>query len=727
MATDEDISNSLRNQGQRLDEEEDIYDGCNICYNLKDFEFSPLHNAWKATPIALFKSAAQGCHSCGILLGALERYMNWEEEADAELKLQCELIGYLRFCTSGQYIKIRSSSMDFDIQVYTTDGKARSPETLHFREKNWLWSTDITARVTQRWPLISLASHVSGDSSSAECFAQAKTWMEECFQEHGKQNCLPRANARLPTRVIDVGSSTRQPRVHESAPDQTGTWAALSYRWGPEGRQNLMLTSSSLARLTKGFDAELLPKTCRDAIMAARGLDIQYLWIDSLCILQDSREDWERESAVMRHVYRNALVTIAAIDSASAETGLFRPLPEREYRKIDRKWLADAPSDEIFARPTQFYNWGDTFRHGTDPEQRMVPDSLNTRAWTFQETLLSPRILWFTAYELIWTCCSGMACECSSSMKKSSLITNRASETSSREPIFNLHLRTKFSYPEKTDWSSQWLILVDAFTRRALTFPTDRLPALSGVASLLAEYVEGSYYAGMWKVRLVDQLMWTATRHPLFESANLAETIHKDYAPSWSWASVGRGAEISQFLPHPSQRSDMPLIWQCEVQGTSFQPSQSNIYGPGRGKILIESKRLALTFHEARRIHMTHYHYGIKRECSTHLDFRPKDSRLESFGSSEVTFDPRDYFRWDLDKVETNADVFFIGIHVFQQPNGGETFERMPITRKCYGLACVGAGDAGTFRRVGYCHFDLGGDESWDAWQSIETTTICLV
>lgn len=722
MAPREDVPVLTNDQIQHSEEHEKLRKSCQLCYDLQDFEFCYGRHEWQATPVALSESASRGCPSCGVLLGALECYVRPDEEPNAELKMQCEPLPWLRASSGGQYIKIQSSSMSNPVQIYTTEGKS---ETFCV-----LTMTDSAANVNQRWPLITLSSHVSEDSSSAECFAKAKAWIGECIEKHEKENCPFYDSGRLPTRVVDVGTSTKQPMLHVSALDQTGTWAALSYRWGHEGRQQLMLTSENLAQLSKGFNVDQLPKTCRDAILAARGLGIQYLWIDALCILQDSREDWERESAAMCHVYRSALVTLAAVDSASAETGLFRSVPGRKFHKLDRNTIADASSEQIFARPTQSHSFGDKFRHGPSPENYMVPDGLNTRAWTFQETLLSPRILWFTAYELVWTCCTGMACECSTIVKKSSLITNRASEDSSaaQEPTFNFHLRTKLSFADKTDWASQWLKLVNAYTKRALTFPSDRLPALSGIAALLAENVGGCYYAGMREVGLVDQLMWTADRHPQYdEVSDTTELIHEYYAPSWSWASVGRGAEISERRLWPSIIPDSPPVWQCEIQGISFRPSQSNIYGPGRGELSLKSKRFALTFHEARRSYITDFRYGVKREYLTHLDFLPEDSKLESFGSIEVTFDPRDYFRWDPDNAGMDADIILIAIKAIREQNSGESCERNLTVRRCHGLACVRVADSGSFRRVGYCHFDLDGEEEWNAWQSMETMTVCLV
>lgn len=212
-----------------------------------------------------------------------------------------------------------------------------------------LYSDGALERVATDWPLIRLGHHVSIDSSSSACLAKARKWIDRCVSEHGNENCPPTTGGPLPSRLIDVVDATTNPHLYESAAGERGTWAALSYCWGPESATRFTTTSHSLASMKDGFTLDQLPKTCRDAVLAARGLHIQYIWIDALCIIQDSRSDWEKESARMCNIYENALVTFAAIDSLTSDSGLFRASSARKSRKLSIK-LSNGEYGDVFVR-----------------------------------------------------------------------------------------------------------------------------------------------------------------------------------------------------------------------------------------------------------------------------------------------------------------------------------------------------------------------------------------
>jgi hypothetical protein len=113
---------------------------------------------------------------------------------------------------------------------------------------------------------------------------------------HTNKRCPPGSPTRLPTRVIAV--------------EERGLYATLSTAWV----RGLTTTISNYTARKSGFRLSDLPTTCRDAVLVARSLHTPYVWIDPLCIIQDSRSDWERESASMCSVYQNALVTLAALE-----------------------------------------------------------------------------------------------------------------------------------------------------------------------------------------------------------------------------------------------------------------------------------------------------------------------------------------------------------------------------------------------------------------------------
>lgn len=140
-------------------------------------------------------------------------------------------------------------------------------------------------------------------------------------------------NSRLPSRLIDVGkptpdtdTDTNSKPVHiidstslPSTPSNPPLYIALSYRWG-EGN-TLKTTKSTLVERKTSIPLATIPKTILDAITVTRRLGIRYLWVDSLCIIQDDVDDWTKEAARMGDVYMNAVCTIAAHAADHADYG----------------------------------------------------------------------------------------------------------------------------------------------------------------------------------------------------------------------------------------------------------------------------------------------------------------------------------------------------------------------------------------------------------------------
>jgi hypothetical protein len=145
-------------------------------------------------------------------------------------------------------------------------------------------------------------------------------WIAECNISH--RQCLDRIrNAILPTRVINVGDNKGQSPFLYISSQEPGRYLALSHCWGKNSI--IRTTKSNITMLRKRLDMSTLPKTFRDAIEITRALGVKYLWIDSLCILQDDMEDWENESARMTRVYHDAYLVLAASQSESASGGFW--------------------------------------------------------------------------------------------------------------------------------------------------------------------------------------------------------------------------------------------------------------------------------------------------------------------------------------------------------------------------------------------------------------------
>src|ERR1700744_2598321 len=141
--------------------------------------------------------------------------------------------------------------------------------------------------------------------------------IEDCASKH---RCRSTGDSVLPTRVIEVGDPGR---IRLMVPNGAmGRYVCLSHCWG--GLQPLKTTKENLSSHLHSIPPQSIPKTYQDAIELTRLLGIKYLWIDSLCIIQDSTEDWGKESASMCAVYENCDIVIAATSAKDATEGFLR-------------------------------------------------------------------------------------------------------------------------------------------------------------------------------------------------------------------------------------------------------------------------------------------------------------------------------------------------------------------------------------------------------------------
>jgi len=386
----------------------------------------------------------------------------------------------------------------------------------------------------------------------------------------------------LPTRVLDVATNQDMVFLRETA-GQKGKYLALSHSWGSTHR--LTLTSANLAVLKGGILLSDIPKTFQDAVQIARELNIAYLWIDSLCIIQDDTTDWEVEASHMGDVYAGSYLTVAALGSKDDSSGCFpnfstrydEPFVSVDVRSTGRRcffhaapvvlwedgqslptlmgrctwatdevtnheggghtsWLYMTPEwmpPSIKGSPKTYLlgEFGATF----DP---IADESLSERGWTLQERLLSPRTIHYGRTEMYWECQGCVLAEDGAMLRREFTTANDLWAPTLREP------------GKDRNW--RWTRLVEQYSTRKLTMDSDKLPALSGLAHLVATKTGDTYLAGLWKSNLLNELNWaikayepthhcTDTAHdaampPATKSAVKYPAEYR--APSWSWASL---------------------------------------------------------------------------------------------------------------------------------------------------------------------------------------------
>ncbi|CAN9469871.1 unnamed protein product [Alternaria alternata] len=388
--------------------------------------------------------------------------------------------------------------------------------------------------------------------SSAE---QAKSWIEQCkLHEHCPELRVP----QLPTRVLDI--SNDKVRLHVPRNEQHH-YCALSYSWG--GPQPIRTLTGNIESHKAGIRITDLPQTIQDAIRFSRQLGIKYLWIDSLCIVQDSVEDKHREIARMASIYQNAFATIAATNTSRCTDGFLskRVRPEREIIIEDLPWSCDDGSFGQISLHWQFW-------------RRVDQEPLNQRAWTLQERVLSPRVLSFGSYQLAWECQTARYTDGGNPRSVYDMGINRLESY-----IFSpLTASTVEKSPQGMFLHYTWTDAVMDLSRRKITEESDKLPAISGVAQQMHLITGDSYLAGLWKASLHLELMW-------LQDAAAEDFLHAKRpttyrAPSWSWASV----EGTVTFSGPFEEEDLVAeVIQCEV----LPVDPSNLFGAVSGGHLV--------------------------------------------------------------------------------------------------------------------------------------------
>ncbi|KAH8586961.1 heterokaryon incompatibility protein-domain-containing protein [Bisporella sp. PMI_857] len=361
----------------------------------------------------------------------------------------------------------------------------------------------------------------------------AKRWLQDCLSSHSF--CHPHKQSKdsskqVPTRLLEVflqegDNWVRLIHTQENLAVLDAQYVTLSHCWGT--LKIPTLTRDSFYDLASGVRASSLPKTFRDAVEMTLLLGANYLWIDSLCILQDSEEDWVREASVMGSVYSNGLCNLAASISVDASGGLFhssRPTVRRDC--FVESFSEDGINNLWHVYPPDFH------------ESQLFNSPLMQRGWVVQERLLSRRVLHF-GLQMYWECHQHAACE-----------THLDGFPDLKE---NFHLSTlKPNYqvlgvavphgflPTAAGFHTVnlarlklWHTIVQDYTSCDLTIQNDKLIAISGLAKAFLSSMKAEssdYLAGLWRMNLIPELCWYMQQR---------RTQSKVYrAPSWSWASL---------------------------------------------------------------------------------------------------------------------------------------------------------------------------------------------
>ena len=307
-----------------------------------------------------------------------------------------------------------------------------------------------------------------------------------------------------------------------------------------------MLSRATKAKLYKGFDTAQLPAAIQDASEVCRWLGIRYLWVDTLCIIQDDEHlaDWIRESALMGNVYENSLMNLSALAAPDTEHSFFLqrdPLDVSEVRirttlKCDTMRLGDVVNESRLVDPNL---WTTSVQE----------NHLNRRSWVMQERLLPVRVLHFGQHQLLWECAELHAAETYPlGLPKQTIISaifNRSLPLQLRNLISKGSLQSLLSQGlvQNDDLFSKayaaWDDLIYGYSKCKVTRGSDKLIAISGLAKRMALFVKDDYVVGMWRRRLQLELMWYCDNSHMTEAEYPGPRRPSEYrAPTFSWASM---------------------------------------------------------------------------------------------------------------------------------------------------------------------------------------------
>lgn len=249
-------------------------------------------------------------------------------------------------------------------------------------------------------------------------------------------------------------------------------------------------------------------------------LGIRFLWVDRLCILQDDLNDWSKEASRMCEVYSRSVLTITVpLCQESSQSFLakrrlgFRETKFATTTHIDKD-STKSESSFFTTHPRNLYgpwflerDWRRFIEYLSEYQNRWLQ-----RGWTFQEWMLSPRVLHISNITL-WDCLDGYA-----------------NEVFRRQMVKPRLLRN----PEEFGKKISWKLIVEQYSSRRTTHEKDKLPALAGLAVRYAQVTGDNYLAGLWREDLPFSLMWSRK----LTSGRYGSTWPmRKPIPSWSWTS----------------------------------------------------------------------------------------------------------------------------------------------------------------------------------------------
>jgi hypothetical protein len=390
----------------------------------------------------------------------------------------------------------------------------------------------------------------SAESKSLNPLAiqQIKNWLRICTTEHVACRDPDRA-ITFPQdsnfRLVDVGTGVHG-KIHliDVERNQVAglTYITLSYPWTAETKDTSLIKGNK-DEFYKSIPTQAWPQTYQDAVSITRELGVRYLWIDSLCIVQDQPDDWDQQASLMGSIYSGGLLNLAGVEGERS-SGL----------DVSRSPLRIAPCLLPRIRGGPDGGAEDWVCYRPDDIRKAVDRApLYQRGWTFQERVLSRRTVHF-GDQLFWECDCLRASETFPlgidhpdhpesvdhgihEIKSSLQVPAGATNASTSEPA---SITRRFMSSDEDKLHRLWCTVVRCYSGMELTKASDRLIALRGIVNSMARRFDvptADYLAGLWKPRLPQQLMWARQSGCISPADRKQDCLLENHFPSWTWAS----------------------------------------------------------------------------------------------------------------------------------------------------------------------------------------------
>ncbi|KAL6880907.1 hypothetical protein J3F83DRAFT_12777 [Trichoderma novae-zelandiae] len=463
------------------------------------------------------------CPYCRLLYDALNLFfndasLNWIKDAKTNRK-------------SNIRVKFQQGS---PLVLYCDEAIHYYYEFTQVRGDVEIFSADWGKMTTSEFPTAQLAPPKEDlGAQDRDCEGFFRYWFRGCASATDATD----QTYNTPNRLLILDCDNDEIKLWECASELPGVlpidsqadYATLSHCWLDDDPMLPKLLTSNIDEWRQGRTISGLPAGVRDAAMVAHLNDIHYLFIDSLCIVQDSREDLDAQLPMVGYYFRDSILTIVAAASPSPDDGFLHP-PEKDWitKTVDFKAPSGASTTltmrKKFSRPvspTDTLDEASALSH-VSPGSFRRTGPLYARHWCLQEALLGTRVIHFTS--------AGIMCDC----KRHNC--SREDVVKYRRPEVFRGLPARF---EARDGLDMWLEAVQIHTSCDQLPGKDRLSAISALAAMSEMGIADRYVAGLWWGNVTMGLLWEVKLRPgQTNTTKITMPYSVQKAPSFSWASV---------------------------------------------------------------------------------------------------------------------------------------------------------------------------------------------